>query len=62
LRDPVTNYDRYMAAGRRTIFLVEDEPAITEPLVESLEREGFALHVAGTVADALDGAARLDPT
>jgi DNA-binding response OmpR family regulator len=57
----VANYDLDMASGRRAILLVEDEPAITEPLVESLEREGFALHVAGTVADALSDAARLRP-
>jgi two-component system response regulator RegX3 len=50
-----------MAPGRRAILLVEDEPAITEPLVESLEREGFTLHVAGTVAEALEGAERLRP-
>ncbi len=50
-----------MPAGRRTILLVEDEPAITEPLAESLEREGFALRIAGTVAEALEQVARLDP-
>ena len=58
---PMANYPLDMAAGRRVILLVEDEPAITEPLVESLEREGFALHVAGTVADALEAAGRLRP-
>jgi two-component system, OmpR family, response regulator RegX3 len=47
--------------GRRTILLVEDEPAIAEPLVESLEREGFALEVAGSVAAALEQTARLRP-
>ena len=54
-------YDVEMAAGRRTILLVEDEPAITEPLAESLEREGFDLRIAGTVAEALDAAARVEP-
>ncbi len=54
-------YDVEMAAGRRTILLVEDEPAITEPLAESLEREGFDLRIAGTVAEALDAAARVQP-
>ena len=54
-------YDVQMAAGRRTILLVEDEPAITEPLAESLEREGFDLRIAGTVAEALDAAARVQP-
>jgi two-component system, OmpR family, response regulator RegX3 len=57
----MTIYDVDMAAGRRTILLVEDEPAIAEPLVDSLEREGFALEVAGTVADGIDQAARLRP-
>jgi two-component system, OmpR family, response regulator RegX3 len=54
-------YDVEMAAGRRTILLVEDEPAITEPLAESLEREGFDLRIAGTVGEALDAAARVEP-
>ncbi|HET7235283.1 MAG TPA: response regulator transcription factor [Actinomycetota bacterium] len=31
------------------ILVVEDEEAISEPLAESLEREGFAAEVAGTV-------------
>ena len=39
--------------GRPDILLVEDETAITEPLAEALEREGFSARVAGTVADAL---------
>jgi DNA-binding response OmpR family regulator len=56
----MTPYDVPMD-GRRTILLVEDEPAIAEPLVESLEREGFALEVAGTVASALEQTARLRP-
>ena len=43
-----------------TILLVEDEPAITEPLAEALEREGFEPRVAATAADALS-AAREDP-
>jgi two-component system, OmpR family, response regulator RegX3 len=54
-------YDVDMSAGRRTILLVEDEPAITEPLAESLEREGFELRIAGSVAEALDAAARVQP-
>ena len=57
----MTPYDVDMAAGRRTILLVEDEPAIAEPLAESLTREGFALQVVGTAADAVDTAARLRP-
>jgi two-component system, OmpR family, response regulator RegX3 len=43
-------------AGRRTILMVEDEPSITEPLAEALDREGFATRVAGTVADAISAA------
>jgi DNA-binding response OmpR family regulator len=43
-----------------TILLVEDEQAITEPLAEALEREGFEPRVAGTAADALSSA-RSDP-
>jgi two-component system, OmpR family, response regulator RegX3 len=57
----MTPYDVDMAAGRRTILLVEDEPAIAEPLADSLSREGFALEVAGTAADALDAAGRVRP-
>ena len=45
-------------AGRRTILMVEDETSITEPLAEALDREGFDTRVAGTVADALEQAAR----
>ena len=36
------------------ILVVEDEPSIFEPLVESLERDGFTSEVAETVAAALD--------
>jgi DNA-binding response OmpR family regulator len=41
--------------------MVEDEPSITEPLVEALEREGLDARVAGTVAEALELAPRVDP-
>jgi two-component system, OmpR family, response regulator RegX3 len=58
---PMTSYDVDMASGRRTILLVEDEPAIAEPLAETLTREGFHLQVAGTAADAVDAAASLRP-
>jgi two-component system response regulator RegX3 len=58
---PMTSYDVDMASGRRTILLVEDEPAIAEPLAETLTREGFHLEVAGTAAAALDAAARVRP-
>jgi two-component system response regulator RegX3 len=43
-------------AQRPTILLVEDERAITEPLAEALERDGFAPTVAGTAAEALEQA------
>ena len=50
-----------MASGRRTILLVEDEPAIAEPLAETLTREGFHLEVAGTAAGAVEAAGRVRP-
>jgi two-component system, OmpR family, response regulator RegX3 len=45
-----------MSAGNPTILLVEDETAITKPLAEALEREGFQTRVAGTVREALEAA------
>ncbi|HEY6779950.1 MAG TPA: response regulator transcription factor [Thermoleophilaceae bacterium] len=48
-------------AGRRTILMVEDEQSITEPLAEALAREGFDTEVAGTVAEALELAGRIEP-
>src|SRR3954467_5277912 len=57
----MTSSDVDMASGRRTILLVEDEPAIAEPLAETLTREGFHLEVAGTAADGVDAAARVRP-
>ena len=47
--------------GRPDILLVEDETAITEPLAEALEREGFSARVAGTAAEALSMAASREP-
>ena len=47
--------------GRPDILLVEDETAITEPLAEALEREGFGARVAGTAAEALSMAASREP-
>jgi two-component system, OmpR family, response regulator RegX3 len=41
---------------RPIILLVEDEHAITEPLAEALEREGFDAAVAGTAAEAIEKA------
>jgi len=46
---------------KRTVLLVEDEPSITEPLAESLGREGFETKVAVTVAEALELAPQLQP-
>jgi two-component system response regulator RegX3 len=57
----MTSYDVDMASGRRTILLVEDEPAIAEPLTETLTREGFHLEVAGTAAAALEKATAVRP-
>src|SRR3954467_8790274 len=58
---PMTSYDVDMASGRRAVLPVADEPAIAEPLAETLTREGFHLEVAGTAAAALDTAARVRP-
>ena len=52
---------RPMASGRRTILMVEDEAAITEPLSEALAREGWDSAVAGTAADGLELAEQLQP-
>jgi DNA-binding response OmpR family regulator len=45
-----------VSTQRPTILLVEDERAITEPLAEALEREGFISAVAGTAAEAMEKA------
>jgi two-component system, OmpR family, response regulator RegX3 len=50
-----------VSSQRPTILLVEDERAITEPLAEALEREGFNAAVAGTAAEAMEAAASRDP-
>jgi two-component system response regulator RegX3 len=50
-----------MAAGRRTILMVEDEESITVPLAEALEREGFDTRVTGTVREALESTERALP-
>jgi two-component system, OmpR family, response regulator RegX3 len=50
-----------MAHGRRTILMVEDEPSITAPLMEALEREGFESAVARTAAEGVSLAGDLDP-
>ena len=46
---------------KRTVLLVEDESSITEPLAESLGRDGFETQVAGTATEALELAARIQP-
>ncbi len=50
-----------MAGERRTVLLVEDEDAITEPLSEALAREGFRTEVTASVAGALRAARSLEP-
>jgi len=50
-----------MAGTRRTILLVEDERSIAEPLAAALEREGFDAQIAGTVAEALEQARKVQP-
>jgi DNA-binding response OmpR family regulator len=39
---------------KRTILLIEDEEAISEPLAAALVREGFDPVVAGTAADGME--------
>jgi two-component system, OmpR family, response regulator RegX3 len=48
-------------AQRPKILLVEDEGAITEPLAEALEREGFTPAVAGTATEAMESATASPP-
>jgi two-component system, OmpR family, response regulator RegX3 len=43
-------------AQKPSILLVEDERAITEPLAEALEREGFVAALAGSAAEAMERA------
>ncbi len=47
--------------ARPDILLVEDETAITEPLTEALEREGFRARVAHTAVAALEMASASTP-
>ncbi len=44
-----------------TILFVEDEEAISSPFSKVLEREGFEPVVAGTAAEAMELAERIDP-
>lgn len=48
-------------AVKPRILVVEDEEAIAEPLVESLEREGFTAEVTSTLAAATDAYRRQPP-
>jgi two-component system response regulator RegX3 len=50
-----------MAADRRTILLVDDEPGIAEPLAAALRREGYETTVVGTASDARLAAGRIGP-
>jgi DNA-binding response OmpR family regulator len=50
-----------VSSQRPTILLVEDEPAITDPLAEALEREGFDAAVAGTATEAMETARAREP-
>ena len=52
---------RVMVGERRTVLLVEDEEAITEPLAEALAGDGFHTEIAGTAAGALRAARSLEP-
>jgi DNA-binding response OmpR family regulator len=45
----------------RSVLLVEDELSIAEPFARALGRKGFRTEVAGTVAEAVELADRLDP-
>jgi DNA-binding response OmpR family regulator len=58
---PVCVAGGVMRLGRRTVLLVEDEEAITAPLREALEREGFDTRVARTAGDALAAARQEEP-
>ena len=40
--------------ARRRILVIEDEDAISEPLAEALEREGFDADVAGSAAEGIE--------
>jgi two-component system, OmpR family, response regulator RegX3 len=53
---PEPSYDACMHVQPRLVLLVEDEEAITVPLTEALEREGFRAEVAHSLADGLQAA------
>jgi DNA-binding response OmpR family regulator len=48
-------------SDRPVVLFVEDEPSISEPFSAALTREGFAPHVAGTLAEARSALASRPP-
>jgi two-component system, OmpR family, response regulator RegX3 len=50
------SYDEGMDVQPRLVLLVEDEEAITAPLTEALEREGFRAAIAVSLAEGLQAA------
>ena len=50
-----------MRPQRPIVLLVEDEPSITEPLAEALDRDGFETQIATSAAESLELAARVEP-
>jgi two-component system response regulator RegX3 len=50
------SYHEGMDVQPRLVLLVEDEEAITAPLTEALQREGFRAQAAGSLADGLERA------
>ena len=52
---------RYDLGVKPRILVVEDEPAISEPLAESLEREGFEPEVTSTIGAAREAWQRREP-
>jgi two-component system, OmpR family, response regulator RegX3 len=55
------SYHEGMDIEPRLVLLVEDEEAITAPLTEALQREGFRAEVAGSLADGLEMARSRHP-
>jgi two-component system, OmpR family, response regulator RegX3 len=55
-RHTAPSYDEWMDVQPRLVLLVEDEEAITAPLTEALEREGFRAETAHSIADGLQAA------
>jgi two-component system, OmpR family, response regulator RegX3 len=55
------SYHEGMDVEPRLVLLVEDEEAITAPLTEALQREGFRAEVAGSLADGLQMARSRHP-